>query len=45
MPVYKDNNKKGSWFVSCYYKDYLGHKKQKVKRGFTTKKRSPKLGA
>lgn len=38
MPVYKDNNKKGSWFVSCYYKDYLGHKKQKVKRGFTTKK-------
>ena len=38
MPVYKDNNKKGSWFVSCYYKDYVGHKKQKVKRGFTTKK-------
>ena len=38
MPIYKDNNKKGSWFVSCYYKDYLGHKKQKVKRGFTTKK-------
>jgi len=38
MPVYKDNNKKNTWFVSCYYKDYLGHKKQKVKRGFTTKK-------
>ena len=38
MPVYKDNNKKGSWFVSCYYTDYLGHKKQKVKRGFKTKK-------
>jgi phage integrase len=38
MPVYKDNNKKGSWFISCYYTDYLGHKKQKVKRGFKTKK-------
>lgn len=38
MPIYKDNTKKCSWFVSCYYTDYLGHKKQKVKRGFATKK-------
>ncbi len=38
MPVYKDNTKKGSWFVTCYYTDYLGHRKQKLKRGFKTKK-------
>lgn len=38
MPVYKDTNKKGSWYVSCYYKNYQGHSKQKLKRGFPTKK-------
>ena len=38
MPVYKDNNKKCSWFVSCYYTDYQGYRKQKLKRGFKTKR-------
>ncbi len=33
MPVYKDE-KTGTWFVKCYYTDYTGAKKQKMKRGF-----------
>lgn len=33
MPVYKDE-KRGTYFVKCYYVDYTGTKKQKYKRGF-----------
>lgn len=33
MPVYKDT-KTGLWYVKCYYTDYTGQKKQKMKRGF-----------
>lgn len=33
MGVYKDE-KTGTWFVKCYYEDYTGTKKQKMKRGF-----------
>ena len=33
MGVYKDE-KTGAWFVKCYYTDYTGAKKQKMKRGF-----------
>lgn len=36
MPVYKDNN--GTFFVKLYYNDYTGTKKQKKKRGFSTKR-------
>jgi len=42
MSVYKDNTKKGSWFVSCYYTNYQGHRKQKLKRGFNTKREAKK---
>lgn len=34
MGVYKDQ-KTNTWFVKCYYEDYTGSKKQKMKRGFT----------
>ena len=33
MGVYKDE-KTGTWFVKCYYTDYTGARKQKMKRGF-----------
>ena len=33
MPIYKDE-KTGNWYVKCYYQDYTGTKKQKLKRGF-----------
>lgn len=33
MGVYKDNNS-GTWYVKCYYVDYTGTRKQKMKRGF-----------
>ena len=33
MGVYKDE-KTGTWFVKCYYTDYTGTRKQKMKRGF-----------
>lgn len=33
MPIYKDE-KTGTWYVKCYYQDYTGTKKQKLKRGF-----------
>lgn len=33
MPVYKDNAT-GKWYCKCYYTDYTGAKKQKLKRGF-----------
>lgn len=37
MPCYKDE-KTGTWFVKCYYTDYMGNKKQKKKRGFIRQK-------
>ena len=33
MPAYYDEKTK-SWYVKCYYEDYTGTKKQKMKRGF-----------
>lgn len=33
MGVYKDENT-GTWFVKCYYQNYTGARKQKMKRGF-----------
>ena len=33
MGTYKDE-KTGTWFVKCYYTDYTGTRKQKMKRGF-----------
>ena len=33
MPVYKDNQR-NTWYVKCYYTDFTGSKKQKLKRGF-----------
>lgn len=37
MPVYKDENK-NTWFAKFYYVDYNGVRKQKLKRGFNTKR-------
>ena len=37
MPVYKDKEK-GTWFVTCRYKDWSGNTRQKKKRGFQTKR-------
>ena len=37
MPVYQDTTTK-KWFCKFYYTDYNGQKKQKKKRGFTTKR-------
>lgn len=33
MPVYKDE-KTNTWYFSCYYKDWQGQQKRKLKRGF-----------
>lgn len=38
MSVYKDQNK-GTWYVSFRYVDWTGEKRQKMKRGFRTKKK------
>ena len=35
MPAYRDE-KAGTWYVQCYYKDAAGHNRHKVKRGFPT---------
>ena len=37
MPVYKDD-KSGTWYVMTRYEDWKGEKKQKCKRGFSTRK-------
>jgi integrase len=37
MPSYKDNEK-NTWYAKFYYTDWQGNKKQKLKRGFTTKR-------
>lgn len=41
MPVYKDENR-GTWYVKCQYEDHTGHRKQKLKRGFTRQKDAKK---
>ena len=41
MPVYKDNER-NTWYVKCYYEDWNGQRKQKKKRGFTTKREAKK---
>lgn len=42
MPAYKDEHT-GTWFVKCYYTDYMGNKKQKKKRGFSRQKNAEKM--
>lgn len=37
MPVYK-NNENGTWYVLARYLDWKGERKQKCKRGFSTRK-------
>ena len=37
MPVYKDE-KRGTWYVSCYYTNWAGDRKLKRKRGFARQK-------
>lgn len=37
MPIYKDE-KKGTWYVMTRYTDWQGVRKQKCKRGFSTKR-------
>lgn len=37
MPAYKDE-KKGTWFVQCAYKDYKGERIRTTKRGFKSKR-------
>ncbi|MCL1912902.1 MAG: site-specific integrase [Eubacteriaceae bacterium] len=37
MPAYKDK-KAGTWYASCRYVDWTGKRKQKMKRGFPTKR-------
>ena len=37
MPAFKDKGN-STWFVKCYYDTWDGQRKQKLKRGFATKK-------
>lgn len=37
MPVYKDE-KNGSWYAMVRFEDWTGQRKQKCKRGFSTKR-------
>lgn len=37
MPTYKDE-KKGTWFVQCSYRDYTGSRIRTTKRGFSTRR-------
>ena len=37
MSIHKDK-KTGKWFVSCRYNNWDGERKQKLKRGFETKR-------
>lgn len=37
MPAYKDK-KSGKWYCKFYYKDWMGERRQKWKRGFETKR-------
>ena len=42
MPVYKDTTQ-GTWYTIFRYVDWTGKKKQKMKRGFKTKKEALKF--
>lgn len=42
MSVYKDG-KQGTWYASFRYTDWMGQRKQKMKRGFRTKKEAVKF--
>ena len=42
MAIYKNDN--GTWYVMIRYQDWTGARKQKCKRGFSTRKRSCGLG-
>lgn len=44
MAVFRDK-KNGSWYVQFRYTDWKGQRQQKMKRGFSTKKGGPELGA
>ena len=37
MPIYK-NNDNGTWYCMCWFTDWQGKRKQKCKRGFSTKR-------
>lgn len=37
MPVYKDE-KRGTWYFKCNYRDWQGETRTKLKRGFATKR-------
>ncbi len=37
MSIYK-NTSNGTWYVMCWYTDWMGERKQKCKRGFGTKR-------
>ncbi len=37
MAAYKDKNK-GTWYVSFYYRNWMGEHERKLKRGFATKR-------
>ena len=37
MPQYKDDTR-GTWYCKFYYKDWTGKRRQKLKRGFSTKR-------
>ena len=42
MAIYKNDN--GTWYVMIRYQDWTGARKQKCKRGFSTRKESCGLG-
>lgn len=42
MSAYKDS-KRGTWYVSFRYTDWMGQRKQKMKRGFRTKREAIKF--
>ena len=44
MPVYKDD-KSGTWYVMTRYEDWKGERKQKCKRGFSTRKEAQERSA
>lgn len=37
IPAYKDKQR-GTWYASFYYTDWQGHRKKKIKRGFSRQK-------
>lgn len=39
MPVFKDKER-NTFYVKCYYEDYTGKKRQKLKRGFKLQRKA-----